>query len=149
MLVIATTPLPVDATRAFDFHADAQNLPLLMPGPVRVLSAPRPTRQGDVQVIEIGRRPFAVRWQARIERVDPPYRIVDVQERGPFRFWRHTHAVLPAGRGSVLVDMVEFRLVPGRFGRVVDALVVGVALHLVFRIRHGRSRRFMKQGPRR
>lgn len=94
-------------------------------------------------MIEIGVRPLAMRWRARIERVEPPNRMVDVQESGPFRYWRHTHAVLPTGDESVLVDMVEFRLLPGAVGRWIDATVVSLGMRLLFLLRHRRTHRLM------
>jgi ligand-binding SRPBCC domain-containing protein len=120
-----------------------QNLPRLTPGPARIVSAPRPTREGDRQVIAIGVRPLAVRWHARIVAVEPPFRIVDVQERGPFRFWRHTHAVIPGSASAVLVDVVEFRLFAGGIGRMIDATVVAAGLRLMFAFRHRRTRQVL------
>lgn len=141
--VIASAWLPVEATRVFDFHLDVQNLPRLTPGPARIVSAPRPTRAGDRQVIAIGVRPLAVRWHARIVAVEPPFRIVDVQERGPFRAWRHTHVVIPGSTGAVLVDVVEFRLFSGRLGWLIDATVVAAGMRLMFAFRHRRTRRML------
>lgn len=132
-----------DARRVFTFHADVQNLPRLTPGPARIVRAPVPAREGDVQVIEIGAGPLRRRWHARIVRFDPPRTIVDEQERGPFRYWRHTHAVIPEGDGAMLVDVVAFRLLPGRAGRLLDALVVAPALRLLFAERHRRTRRLL------
>jgi ligand-binding SRPBCC domain-containing protein len=141
--LIAATRLPADARRVFDFHADVRNLPRLTPGPARILSASSPTREDDIQVIEIGIPPLAMRWRARIARIEPPRQIVDVQEQGPFRFWRHTHAVIPADGDAVLVDIVEFRLLPGAFGRLIDGTVVAAALRALFVVRHARTRRML------
>lgn len=146
VVVMAAMRLRAPAELVFAFHADVRNLPRLTPGPARIVSASVPTRQGDVQVIEFGRAPLSVRWQARIERYQPPVLVVDVQERGPFRFWRHTHLVRANGRGSVLIDRVEFRLVPGRLGRLIDALLVAPALRTLFALRHARTRRIFAAG---
>jgi ligand-binding SRPBCC domain-containing protein len=147
--VSATTRLMAGPDRVFAFHADARNLPRLMLGPVRVLSAPTPSRAGDRQIIRLGLPPLAVEWHARIEEVAPPVRIVDVQERGPFKQWRHTHLIVPAGEASVLVDTVEFRLFPGRLGRLLDRTFTATALRLVFTERHRRTRRILERRPHR
>ena len=146
VVVMTALRLSAPAERVFAFHADVRNLPRLTPGPARIVSASVPTRQGDVQVIELGRSPLSLRWHARIERYQPPVLVVDVQERGPFRFWRHTHLVRANGSGSVLIDRVEFRLVPGRVGRLIDSLLVAPALRMVFALRHARTRRIVTAG---
>ena len=133
----------VPPDRLFAFHADVRNLPRLTPGPARIVQASAPTRANDLQVIEIGAGPLRRRWDARIARFDPPRTVVDVQERGPFQVWRHTHAVRPRGNRTLLVDTVEFRLLPGAAGRVIDALLVAPLLRLLFAERHRRTRRIL------
>ena len=142
--VISATTFPKTPTDVFDFHLDVRNLPRLTPGRSRIVSASRPTREGDLQVIEIGAGPLVVRWHARIVAVEPPLRLVDVQDRGPFRSWRHTHAVIPDGAGAVLVDVVEFRFFPGRFGRLVDGTIVAAVLRLMFAVRHSRTKQLLR-----
>jgi hypothetical protein len=132
--------LPLAAEQVFRFHADVNNLPRLTPGPARILQAAVPSSEGDLQLIEFGRRPLAMRWAARIVRFDPPRTVIDVQERGPFRLWRHTHSVRPDGAGSVLVDRVDFRFFPGTIGRHADTLLLRPILRLLFSERHRRSR---------
>ena len=147
--VTATTRLNADPERVFTFHADARNLPRLMLGPVRLLRAPVPSRPGDLQIIRLGLPPFSLEWHARIEDIVPPARLTDVQERGPFRHWRHTHLVVPAAGGAALVDTVQFRLLPGRWGRLLDRTLVAAALRLLFAERHRRTRRILARQGRR
>jgi ligand-binding SRPBCC domain-containing protein len=147
--VTATTRLNVGPTQVFAFHADARNLPRLMLGPVRLLRAPVPSRPGDLQIIRLGVPPLSLEWHARIEEVVPPIRLTDVQERGPFRRWRHAHLVVPAAGGAVLMDVVRFRLLPGRWGRLLDRTLVATALRLLFAERHRRTRRILERMARR
>lgn len=139
--IAAATGLNASADTVFAFHSDARNLSSLTPGGIRVLTAAVPTRAGDLQQFEVGWGPLRRRWHARIERFEPPTLIVDVQERGPFRVWRHVHAVLPEGRSSLLIDVVSFRLLSGRLGQILDAVVIAPMLHLLLAERHRRTRR--------
>jgi ligand-binding SRPBCC domain-containing protein len=141
--VTATTRFDANPARVFAFHADARNLPRLLPGPVRLLQASTPSRPGDLQIVRLGVPPCSLEWHARIEEVVPPERLTDVQERGPFRTWRHTHLVEPAAGGAALRDTVQFRLLPGRLGRLLDGMVVATALWLLFAERHRRTRRIL------
>src|SRR5215216_2111387 len=135
----AVTWLEASPEAVFAFHADARNLSRLLPGPARLVRAPVPTRAGDRQIIRLGVRPFALEWHARITGFSAPTTLTDVQERGPFHLWRHTHKVLPARGGAMLVDYVEFRLLPGRLGRLADRLLMAPMLPLLFIERHRRT----------
>ncbi len=137
-VVLAATP-----ERVFWFHADVRNLPRLTPGPMRVLAATVPAGEGSIQRLELGPRPFVLRWVARIVCFDPPRRVVDTQACGPFRFWRHTHQVAAVAAGCVLIDTVEFRLFPGRAGALIDRFVVAPALRVLFAERHRRTRQLL------
>ena len=130
--------------QVFRFHADVRNLPRVTPGPMRVRPNAQPSAPGDLQVIQFGLPPLAVRWHARIVHVDPPQAIVDVQERGPFRLWRHTHTVEATAGGARLEDTVEFCLIPGRAGLVLDRLMVAPLLRLLFAVRHRRTRMLLE-----
>lgn len=139
--VTSALRLPVSADETFAFHADVRNLPRLTPPPgARLLTAPAPTRAGDVQVIEIGPRVFPVRWVAHIVAFEPPRLMIDEQRRGPFKTFRHAHIVIPDGDGSVLVDAVEFQFFDGPGGALLDQLLVAPLLRLLFAARRRRTR---------
>lgn len=76
-----------------------------------------------------------LRWKSVIRDYQPPYRFVDEQEEGPYRFWRHTHEFTAAAEGTRVLDEVEYRLPLGPLGSVGHALVVGHQLKEIFRYR--------------
>jgi ligand-binding SRPBCC domain-containing protein len=114
---------PVD--EVFAFFSDANNLEaitprqlnfhILTPGPILLASGARI----DYQLTLYGIR---LKWATLIESWDPPHRFVDVQLRGPYRVWRHTHRFISEGPGTRIVDDVEYELPLGPLGRLVDAL---------------------------
>lgn len=147
--ITSATKLAVPAERTFALHADVRNMPKLTPPPgARVLRAPTPTREGDVQVIELGPRWAAIRWVAHVTHFEPPRLMVDQQRRGPFRRFRHAHVVIPDGAHSVLVDHVDFRLFGGPLGPLLDRLLVAPALRIMFAERHRRTRRLLARPDR-
>lgn len=144
----ASLRLAASPERVFAFHADVRNLPLLMPAPTRILAAPTPTSAGDRQLMEFRLGPIRQRWLARIQHFEPPRRMVDEQLQGPFRFWRHTHSVLPSAGGALLRDVVRFRFMPGPVGHALDMIVVAPVIRLLFAERHRRTRRIFARNPR-
>lgn len=72
-------------------------------------------------------RHFGLWWSltSRITAVDAPIRFEDVQERGPFAWFRHEHRFEPLGDGTRMHDHWEHRSPLGQLGRIVDRLVLG------------------------
>jgi ligand-binding SRPBCC domain-containing protein len=66
-------------------------------------------------------------WRSRITEVEPGRRFVDVQERGPYRSWQHSHELEPLRAGGVdgtlVRDRIVYRLPLGPLGRLGLPLV--------------------------
>ena len=72
----------------------------------------------------------------RITVWDPPRGFEDVEERGPYRLWRHRHSFEPGTGGGVLMkDRVEYARPFGALGRLVHFLVVRRQLAAIFAYR--------------
>jgi ligand-binding SRPBCC domain-containing protein len=72
-------------------------------------------------------RHFGLLWSltSRITAVEAPARFEDVQERGPFAWFRHEHRFESVGRATRMHDHWEHRSPLGPLGRIVDRLVLG------------------------
>lgn len=72
-------------------------------------------------------RHFGLWWSltSRMTAVEPPVRFEDVQERGPFAWFRHEHRFESVGRTTRMYDHWEHRSPLGPLGRIVDRLVLG------------------------
>lgn len=140
-LVIVSARFAATPEAVFAFHADARNLERLShgPGKFRLIDAPRPTRQGDLQRFRLGPRLLARPWQARIVAFDDGRSLTDVQEVGPFASWRHSHVVFADGLGTVLVDRVEFASGRNVATRLLDRLLIAPLLRRSFADRHRRT----------
>ena len=75
-------------------------------------------------------------WRSRIESFDPPHSFVDVQVRGPYRLWHHTHSFEPDGDGTLMRDRVRYALPFGSLGEAAHALLVRRDLDRIFAVRH-------------
>jgi ligand-binding SRPBCC domain-containing protein len=86
----------------FPFFADARNLEAITPPLLRFrLLTPDPIEMGVGTFLQyaLQLRGVPVRWDTLIQEWDPPHRFVDVQVRGPYRLWHHTHELAPDGDG--------------------------------------------------
>lgn len=111
--------IPCSIERTFDFFADAFNLEAITPPWLRFrITTPRPIAMQEGTTIDYRLRLWGVpvKWQTRIEVWQPPFRFVDMQVRGPYRWWWHEHTLEPHPQGTLMRDRVEYRA-------AIDAIV--------------------------
>lgn len=120
-----TIHAPLD--RAWTFFSEPANLARITPSWLRFRihgEAPAQIAAGARLEYRIRWLVFRLRWVTRITRFDPPREFQDVQERGPYRTWVHTHTFEPdAGGGVRMRDRVDYALPFGPLGRLANGLV--------------------------
>jgi ligand-binding SRPBCC domain-containing protein len=126
--------LPID--QAFAFYGDARNLERMTPPWLGFeVTTPEPIEMGVGTLIEYRLRlhRVPVRWRTRIEVWEPPLRFVDVQVRGPYSLWEHTHTFEEDGQGTTIIrDRVRYAIPFGPAGELARALFVGRDLERIF-----------------
>jgi ligand-binding SRPBCC domain-containing protein len=111
----------------FAFFADALNLEALTPPLLgfEVLT-PQPIEMTAGVRIRYRLRVHGlpIRWLTEIREWAPPDRFVDVQLRGPYAIWQHTHRFdeLPGG-GTLIRDHVRYRPALWPLGELAMPLV--------------------------
>ncbi|MES1164548.1 MAG: SRPBCC family protein [Verrucomicrobiota bacterium] len=130
------TIIPAPRARVFPFFADARNLERITPDALkfRILTeGPIEMHAGAVIDYRLSLSGLPFRWRTLIEVWDPPHRFVDLQTKGPYALWRHTHSFedLPDGT-TRMRDRVEYALPFGPLGRLVRRLFVGRQLDTIF-----------------
>ncbi len=135
MIFERTTLIPAALPRVFDFFAQPENLARITPPEVRfrIVAGPaRRLREGDR--VEYRLRVFGIawRWLSRIEAWREGESFADVQERGPFRSWRHTHSFNATADGVAMHDRVEYELPLGSLGRLAAGGLVRRKLEKIF-----------------
>jgi len=135
--------LPATPERVFAFFCDAANLDALTPPWVgfRILT-PLPIAMCRGALIEYRLRlaGVPVRWRTRIVEWEPPRGFVDVQERGPYALWEHTHQFAADATGVWMRDRVRYALPLGPLGEMAHALAVRASLAAIFDYRFARIR---------
>jgi len=104
-------------------------------------------KPGATIAYALGVRGISFRWLTEIERWNPPYDFVDVQARGPYKLWRHTHRFSEVEGGTMITDTVEYALPLGLLGRLVHRLQVARDLSRIFDYRAQRVQAFFPRQP--
>jgi ligand-binding SRPBCC domain-containing protein len=119
----------------FAFFADVRNLEAITPSWLnfRILT-PLPIQMQPGAEIEyqLAWRFIRLRWKTVIQEWKPPNFFVDVQSRGPYRMWEHTHTFRSEAAGTRMLDSVRYQLPLGVFGRIAHSLRVRRDLNRIF-----------------
>lgn len=127
----------------FDFFSKAENLERITPPWLRfriLTPPPIEMRRGATIPYQLRVRGIPVKWLTEIERWDPPCEFVDVQVKGPYKLWRHTHRFFEVEGGTRIVDVVEYDLPFGPLGRLAHWLRIAHDLSDIFDYREQRVR---------
>jgi len=131
--------LPGEPGDVFPFFADAGNLEAITPPSLRfAIVTPRPIemRAGALVEYRLRLRGLPISWLTRIEEWEPGVRFVDMQLRGPYALWHHTHTFEPDGAGgTVMRDTVRYALPGGPLGALPQRLFVRAELDRIFDFR--------------
>jgi ligand-binding SRPBCC domain-containing protein len=130
--------VPAPRERVFPFFADAHNLERITPPALRfriLTPGAIEMRPGAVIDYRLSLAGVPFRWRTVIEAWDPPNQFVDLQTRGPYKLWRHTHTFADAPGGTLMRDRVEYELPLGPLGALARRLFVARQLDGIFRYR--------------
>ena len=122
----------------FTFFSDAHNLERITPGWLRfrvVTAAPLELREGTLIEYRLRLHRVPIRWLTRIQTWEPGRRFVDLQVRGPYRFWHHTHTFTACDGGTLMRDVVRYALPCGPLGGLAHSAFVRRDLERIFDFR--------------
>jgi ligand-binding SRPBCC domain-containing protein len=135
--------VPKPLAAVFDFFSTAENLETITPPWLgfRILTAPPISmRAGTIIAYRLSVHGIPIQWLTEIEQWSPPFEFVDVQSKGPYKLWRHTHRFSAVEGGTRIVDLIDYLLPFGPVGRFVDWLQVRRDLEKIFDYRQERVR---------
>jgi ligand-binding SRPBCC domain-containing protein len=115
--------VPGTPEEVFPFFADARNLEAITPPLLKfevVTPGEIPMRVGTLIQYRLTVHRIGVDWLTSIQEWDPPHRFVDVQVRGPYQLWHHTHDFAPGAEPgtTVMHDTVRYAIGFGPFGQL-------------------------------
>jgi ligand-binding SRPBCC domain-containing protein len=127
--------LPYPREQVFELFSDAFQLEAITPEWLHFhVVTPRPIQieQGTLIDYRLRLRGIPIRWRSRISVWEPPFRFVDEQLRGPYRFWYHEHTFEAVDGGTMCHDVVDYGVYGGA---VINALAVRRDLLKIFAFR--------------
>ncbi len=141
-------PRPLD--EVFAFFADAANLERITPPWLRfriLTPSPIHMKVGALIDYRIRWKSVPLRWRTRIAEWNPPHGFVDVQERGPYALWHHTHTFEGTPGGVWMTDRVRYALPLGALGRCIHAVGIRRDVHAIFDYRRAVIERAFAPAP--
>ncbi len=122
----------------FAFFSDPANLARITPAWLSFRihgDAPSALREGSRIEYRIRWGLFTLRWVTRITRWRPCSEFQDMQEKGPYRTWLHTHRFSRRGSAVIIEDHVDYAMPFGLLGRIAHRLRVRAQLEEIFACR--------------
>lgn len=119
-IFIKRTRISAPVDKVFAWHAREGAIHRLTPpwAPLKMISRNGPGIDKGVKVVfEIKAGPFPMIWEAEHIDYQENRLFKDIQLKGPFAKWEHTHRFEPDGDGTIMEDHIEFRLPAGLLSR--------------------------------
>ncbi|MBD3233273.1 MAG: CDP-paratose 2-epimerase [candidate division Zixibacteria bacterium] len=119
----------------FTFFSKAENLSKITPsgmGFQMLTPLPVEMKEGTVLDYVVHIAGFPVRWTTLITHCKPPNKFVDIQLKGPYSYWHHTHSFISTDGGTLVIDEVRYAIPLGIMGRIVHGLFVKRQLKKIF-----------------
>ena len=133
-----TQPVKKPLEEVFAFFERPENLSKITPPSLGFeILTPGPVAMHTGAIIDYTIKPMGPRlhWRTLITDYDPPHKFVDVQLKGPYKFWHHTHTFEQTDEGTLITDRVRYILPFGILGRLAHALLVKRQLKNIFDFR--------------
>lgn len=130
-----TTRIAAPIAEVFAFFGAPANLGRITPPEMRfqIIDGPdRQLRAGDRISYRLRILGIPIAWRTLITRWDDNAAFADLQERGPYRYWLHTHTFRDLGGEVEMHDHVEYELPLGILGRIFGGWFVRRQLEAIF-----------------
>lgn len=135
---------PID--KVFHFHDDTRNLLKITPPDikVRIDGMGEPGLGYRVRLTVVMFRILPMKWTVRITEYEPPTRMTDEQEQGPFAVWKQTRLLREVEGGTELTDVVRYKAPFGILGVIANALVIRPQIKAMFAYRQQATKKILE-----
>lgn len=132
------------------FFSSPKNLDTLTPDKMgfEIITALPLPKMHEGQIIDYIVSPILgipLKWRTEIINVEPKRKFVDLQIKGPYKLWKHTHYFTACDGGIEMVDEVEYSLPFGPIGQIAHFLFVKSKLESIFEYRFEKVKEAFKK----
>lgn len=129
----------ISTAEAWDFFSRPQNLKKLTPNNMGMeMLGPDDGEMYPGMVIRYRVKPLfgiALPWASEITQVEKGHYFIDSMIEGPFSIWHHQHFFEPAKNGTIIKDIVHYKVPLGPVGELFHPLLVKNKVQEIFRFR--------------
>lgn len=139
---IAEQLVPLPRETVFEFFSEPRNLEAITPpwlGFRIVDQSTESIEEGTELTYRLRIRGLPVTWRSKISEWQPNERFVDIQLKGPYAKWHHTHTFHDRGSGTLIRDHVLYRLPLGLLGHWIGGRFVAADVETIFAYRAART----------
>lgn len=137
--------------KVFEFFSSAENLQRITPPSLNfeiLTPLPIAMRTGALIDYKLRIRGLPVRWRTEIQEWNPPHSFVDLQLKGPYALWHHTHTFTEHSNGETLMrDRVRYQVPLGPLGLLVAPFFVTPEIRRIFEHRTKVIEEIFKPAP--
>ena len=123
-----------DIVDVWNFYTDIQHLLVITPPAIAIKVESKTSIKQGAEIKLSGNIIRNSRWKARITYCKP-YEYTDEMIDGPFKIWKHVHRFVAGNNSTKVVDIVEYELPYGIFGKMVDRIYVKSKIREIFEYR--------------
>ncbi len=138
--LVVTQFLPIDLNKAWDFFSSPENLSRITPPEMdfKILTKDVSENIYDGMEIDYSVKPLAgipVKWKTEIRNVRQLHSFTDIQVKGPYKVWEHTHTFAVVKGGVMMNDEITYLLPLGILGKIAHFLFVRKKIEKIFNYR--------------
>ncbi|MDB2447265.1 TIGR01777 family oxidoreductase [bacterium] len=127
-----------DLASTWDFFLKGDSLHKITPPNIKLESQSKSTNEiekGTLINYRLKIRGFPLNWKTLIEDLIPLKSFKDVQLKGPYKLWHHEHRFSELANGTLIEDLVKFKVPFGSFGRLISLGIVKHDVNKIFAFR--------------
>jgi ligand-binding SRPBCC domain-containing protein len=130
----------------WNFYTDIQHLRVITPPAIAIKVESNTSIKQGAEIMLSGNLIRKSRWKARITYCKP-YEYIDEMIDGPFKIWKHIHRFVADNSSTKVIDIVEYELPYGIFGKMVDRIYVRRKIQEIFQYRKRATVRVLENTP--
>jgi len=130
--------LKEEQKKVFNFFKDENNLERITPSNLnfKILSKSTENIQKNTLIkYKLKVHGINFKWSTKIKDFDEPQSFTDIQLKGPYKKWEHTHSFSKLSHGTLIDDKVIVKLPFGIFGRIFAFVFVLKDIKRIFKYR--------------